>query len=153
MELFYACYDQAMAGDEETRAGALRELGEQGRRRGDRDAALECYEEAVALLRNSSDRLKFAHTIRHLGDLHREQSRWAEAEQCYMEALAEYRRHRLPGQLDLANAIRPYALLKTLTGRHDEARPLWLQAAALYAAEGIDAGVEECCRQAGCDRA
>jgi len=128
------------------RALIFRELGELARNRDDLNAAQTHYEESAALLRRSDDPLKLAHTIRHLGDVHAQQANWGEAERCFVEALDIYRAHPSPDALDLANAIRPYALLKTRTGRTEEARPLWLEAGALYETEGIAAGVEECRR-------
>jgi tetratricopeptide (TPR) repeat protein len=127
----------------------LRELGEQARKRGDLPAAQQLYEQAVAQVRASGDRLRLAHTIRHLGDVHRQQQHWPDAESCYIEALEIYRGHPSPNPLDLANAIRPYALLKSNTGRDEEAWPLWTEARDLYQALGIDAGVEECSRWVG----
>jgi hypothetical protein len=46
--------------------------------------------------------------------------------------------------LDLANAIRPLAILKETTGDAAAARRLWEEARDLYAAAGIAAGVTEC---------
>ncbi len=127
---------------------ALRELGELARHNHDLSGAQAHYEQAVVLLRGSADRLKCAHTIRHLGDVHAEQQHWLDAERCFVEALSLYRSHPSPGVLDLANAIRAYAALKTTTGRRDEARALWVEAGVLYESVGVAAGVEECRRQA-----
>jgi tetratricopeptide (TPR) repeat protein len=140
----------AMCGPDQDydRANVLRELGELARNRRDLNTAQAHYEEAVVLLQTSEDRLKFAHTIRHLGDVHAEQQHWPEAERCFITALDNYRGHPSPGALDLANAIRAYAALKTATGRREEARALWVEAGELYGAEGIAAGVEECRRRA-----
>lgn len=132
--------------DEINRADVLRELGERARRKHDLSAAQAHYEQAVGLLRTADDPLKLAHTIRHLGDVHAASRHWSDAESCFVEALEIYRSHPSPGQLDLANAIRPYAVLKTATGRHEEARKLWAEAAELYRAQEITAGVEECLR-------
>ncbi len=129
-------------------AVTLRELGELARHNHDLSGAQAHYEQAVALLRASADRLKCAHTIRHLGDVHAEQQQWPEAERCFVEALNLYRSHPTPGALDLANAIRACAALKTATGRREEARALWVEAGELYESLGIAAGVEECRRQA-----
>ncbi len=130
------------------RAITLRELAELARDNHDLSGAQAHYEQAVALLRGSADRLKYAHTIRHLGDVHAEQQHWPEAERCFVEALNVYRSHPSPGALDLANAIRACAALKTATGRREEARALWAEAGELYESLGIADGVEECRRQA-----
>jgi tetratricopeptide (TPR) repeat protein len=134
-------------GQEFSQACVLRELGELARNRHDLSAAQEHYEKAVALMRSTDDQLKLAHTIRHLGDVHAAREHWAEAEQCFVEALDIYREHPSPNGMDFANAIRPFALLKTKTGRIEEARPLWIEAGKLYESEGIAAGVEECRRR------
>ena len=69
---------------------------------------------SVAELNRGSAEL--AHTIRHLGDVHAEQLHWSEADRCFVEALCIYRNHSSPGALDLANAIRANAALKTAMG-------------------------------------
>lgn len=130
------------------RAIILRELGELARHRHDLPAAQAHYEQAVALLQNSPDLLKRAHTIRHLGDVYAEQRNWPAAEGCFAEALSLYRSHPSPGALDLANAIRAGASMKTAIGRCEEARALWVEAGQLYESLGITVAVEECRHQA-----
>ena len=140
----------ALCGEDQDyeRASVLRELGELARNGGDLTSAQAHYQQAAPLLRNSEDQLKLAHTIRHLGDVHAEQQHWPEAERCLIEALEIYRSHPSPIALDLANAVRAYAALKTETGHRKEARALWAEACKLYESEGIAAGVEECRRRA-----
>jgi tetratricopeptide (TPR) repeat protein len=133
--------------EEIDRAHALRELGERARHSGDLKTAQAHYEQAVALLRTADDRLKLAHTIRHLGDVHAQRRQWPEAERCFVEALDIYRSHPVPGTLDLANAVRSCAVLKTETGQSEEARARWDEARLLYESAGIAAGVEECRRR------
>lgn len=130
------------------RARVLREKGELARRERNLTAARQFYEEAVALMRDSDDRLSFAHMIRHLGDVLTEQRCWPEAESCFIEALEIYRAHSQPHPLDIANAIRGYAVLKSETGPMDEARVLWGEAGSLYESLGIAAGAKECRRRA-----
>jgi tetratricopeptide (TPR) repeat protein len=131
------------------RACELRELGESARRNRDLPAAQKYYEEASALLRNSVDRMTFAHTIRHLGDVYVDTRNWSGADVCYREALEIYRSQPSARVLDFANAIRAYAVLKDKTGKQDESRGLWAEAGLLYQAEGIQAGIEECARHTG----
>jgi tetratricopeptide (TPR) repeat protein len=140
----------AMCGPDQqiNRAHVLRELGELARNSHDLKAAQAHYEQAVVLLRSSDDRLKLAHTIRHLGDVHADRQHWPEAEECFAEALGIYRSHAAAGILDLANAIRSHAVLKTETGQREGARALWVEACELYESEGVAAGVEECRRRA-----
>ena len=119
---------------------ALKGLGQIERDLGRADAARPLYEEAVAICRRNDDTLALAHTIRRLGDIHRDTRRPDLAEPCYDEALALYRSNERTAPLDLANAIRPLAILKegagTLKTRGDcgkkpgisTRRPAWARA-------------------------
>jgi tetratricopeptide (TPR) repeat protein len=140
----------AMCGPDQQidRADVFRELGELARNSHELRDEQEHYEQAVVLLRASDDRLKLAHTIRHLGDVHAERKNWPQAEECFAEALGIYRSHPSPGALDVANAVRSHAALKTETGQREAARALWTEARELYESEGVAAGVEECRRRA-----
>ena len=122
---------------------ALKGLGqiERDLKRG--DAALALYEEAVVICRGEDDALALAHTLRHLGDIHRDAGRTELAGTCYREALAIYRDHEQTSPLDLANAIRPLAILKDQSGDVEEAIRLWKEARDLYAAVDVGAGVAE----------
>ncbi len=124
-------------------ARALKGLGQIERDQDRGDAARLLYEEAAAICRGEGDALALAHTIRHLGDIHRDAGRIELAEPCYREALAIYRDHEQTNPLDLANAIRPLAILKDRAGDVDEAIRLWEEARDLYAAVDVGAGVAE----------
>jgi len=65
------------------------------------------------------------------------------AEPCYYEALALYRSHKKPPPLDLANAIRPLAILKDDAGEVEDAKRLWEEARNLYAEADVREGVAE----------
>jgi tetratricopeptide (TPR) repeat protein len=132
--------------NDHARAGELRGLGESARRQRDLPAAQKYYEEASSLLRESADRMKFAHTVRHLGDVYVEMQNWPDAESCYIAALEIYRRQPAARVLDFANALRAYAVLKDKSGKRAESLALWAEAGSLYKAEGIQAGAEECDR-------
>jgi tetratricopeptide (TPR) repeat protein len=82
--------------------------------------------------------------MRHLGDVHYEAGRTTAAELSYREALALYRDAGRTKPIDLANAIRSMAVLKSDHGPVDEARALWQEAMELYAAANIQPGVAEC---------
>lgn len=108
------------------------------------ERARPILEEAVALSREQDDKQLTAHTVRHLGDLHRENGRWVEAEQCYEDAMSLYRSSSSSPVLDVANAVRPAAMLKDAQGNSEAARQLWSEARRLYEAAGVRSGVEEC---------
>ena len=124
-------------------ARALTALGQVERDRHRGEAALHCYEEAVGLYRVEGDALRLAHTVRHVGDIHREAGRPDLAGACYHEALGIYRSHAETPPLDLANAIRGLAILKSDTADAEAARALWEEARDLYAAVNVKAGVAE----------
>lgn len=98
---------------------------------------------AVARARRGDDALKLAHRVRHLGDAYYYAGRLASAEPCYVEALGIYRGHGHPRPLDLANAIRSFAVLKHETGATDEALRMWQEAHDLYVTINVPAGVAE----------
>jgi len=116
------------------------------------DEALHHYEEAAAIYRLADHRtadvpLKLAHTVRHIGDIHRHEGRIEPAESCYQEALAIYRAHAETPPLDLANALRGFALLKEAIGNTQTAKSLWEEAGNLYASVNVEAGVAESTRR------
>ena len=131
-------------GSKQLRVPALKGVAQIERDTGNTAAAVPLYEEAVADCRAIGDRALLAHTLRHLGDVHRDLSQFAQAETCYREALSLYRASESTRPLDLANAVRPFALLKERTGQHAEARELWAEAHRLYTSVNARAGVEEC---------
>src|SRR2546429_9418716 len=98
---------------------------------------------AVASLRKVDDPLRLAHTVRHLGDAYYYAGRWSLAEPCYLEALSIYRRHENRQPLDLANAIRSFAVLKDEVGAAAEAELLWQEAHDLYVTLDVSAGISE----------
>ena len=102
------------------------------------------YKLAVAFARASGDRLVLAHRVRHLGDAYRRLGRTEAAEPCYIEALSIYREQQATKPLDLANAVRGFALLRESVGAREESRRLWQEAHDLYAKVDVPAGVREC---------
>lgn len=135
------------AGDEIDLAKALTALGQIERDLRNNDAALKNYEEAAAIYRARGDVLKLAHTIRHVGDIHRNMGHADLAEPCYREALDLYRRDERTAPLDLANAIRGFAILKHDAGETAKAKMLWEEARELYAAVNVKEGVTESSRR------
>lgn len=90
------------------------------------------YKLAVASARKIDNPLRLAHAVRHLGDALRHAGQTVRAEACYVEALSIYRSREDTPPLDLANAIRGFAILKDETGAVEEAQGLWQEAHALY---------------------
>jgi tetratricopeptide (TPR) repeat protein len=105
--------------------------------------ALRHYREAANIYRNLPDPLRFAHTIRQVGDILRHEGSLEQARPGYEEALAIYREHPETADLDLANAIRGFALLSADAGQTEQARTLWTEAGQLYSAANVPAGVRE----------
>jgi tetratricopeptide (TPR) repeat protein len=132
-------------------ARALADLGQIERDLHHADAALQHYEEAVAIYRSEGSAegsaegndLRLAHTVRHVGDIQRSAGHPALAEPCYDEALTLYRANPQTTPLDLANTVRGLAILKFDSGDVPRAVSLWTEARDLYAAVGVNEGVAE----------
>jgi len=133
-------------GNDADLVNALKGLGQIERDLGRGERALPLYEEAVELCLAMEDLPGLAHTLRHLGDIHLDAGSLSAAAEPYAQALALYRRLPTTPPLELANALRPYALLREELGESESARAMWREARALYAAAGIAEGVEECDR-------
>src|SRR6266581_2807522 len=97
----------------------------------------------VASLRKVDDPLRLAHAVRHLGDAYYYARRSARAESCYVEALSIYRRYENRQPLDLANAIRSFAVLKDEVGSAEEAEQMWQEAHDLYVSLNASVGIAE----------
>src|SRR3974377_427315 len=108
-------------------AEELIEEGRRARARGDRASARACYAEAAAQYRRDGLVPAWAHAIRHVADMWLDDSQFAEAQPLYEEALEAYRGSLETRVLDLANTLRPYALLNEATGNPEPARALWLE--------------------------
>ena len=115
----------------------------------DLESAERHYRKASELYRGLHHLLKAAHTLRHAADILRDQSRRDESARLYAEALVIYRDHQETPPLDLANAIRGFALLKEDEEDREQAVRLWQEAGKLYEQTGVDAGVEESKRRIG----
>ena len=125
---------------------ALKGLAQIERDSGSTEQAISLYEEAVTHCRRAGDQILLAHTIRHLGDAYQDVDAVEKAENCYREALALYRESSSVRGLDLANAVRPFAILKERTGDTAKARELWVEAHELYTIANATAGIEESAR-------
>jgi tetratricopeptide (TPR) repeat protein len=118
--------------------------GRRARKENDLAAARAYYAEAAAIYRGEKDSLAYAHTVRHIADMFLDESNLAEAKPLYEEALELYRGNLSTRLLDLANTVRPYALLNEKSGKAELARELWQEARNLYGSLRIEAGVSEC---------
>jgi tetratricopeptide (TPR) repeat protein len=113
------------------------------------ESAEKNYRQASEVYRGLGNLLKVAHTTRHAADILREQNKREESGLLYAEALKIYREYPEAPPLDLANAIRGFALLKEDQKDREQAACLWQEAGKLYELNGIDAGVAESRRRIG----
>jgi len=111
------------------------------------DAATQRYAEAAELSRVDPVSPRLPHVLRHLGLLHLRARNLLAAISCCEEALAIRRADGDTPPLELANTIRPLALIREAEGRSREATELWKEAESLYSRAGVDSGVEECRRR------
>jgi tetratricopeptide (TPR) repeat protein len=118
--------------------------GRDARAKGDPNTARARYSEAAEIYRLAANRLAYAHTIRHIADMYLDESEFELARPLYEEALEIYRSSLDSRILDLANTIRPYAILNAAIGKWDIARDLWQEAKVLYTAIRVRDGVTEC---------
>ncbi len=118
--------------------------GRQARNEGNLQVARESYIEAARLYREQNDLLAYAHTIRHIADFHRKEGSFSEAKHIYEEALELYRSNLDTKLLDLANAVRPYAILLEAQGDRNSATKFWKEARHLYGSLRLDEGTSEC---------
>ena len=146
--LFRKALDESRSSeDRELRARLYVELAYIELGLGELEHARTHYLKAAEIHRELGHVLRSVHAARHAADILREQGKGEEAGQLYSEVLETYRASSDASRLDLANAIRGLALLKTQMGAGGEARALWEEARDLYRSEDIPAGVEECTRQ------
>ena len=106
--------------------------------------ALEGYQRAADLARSANDKGKLAYAQRHVADLQRELGQYHAAESAAAEAVSLYRQHSGSASLDLANALRVWALAQELLGQVPAAARSWREARSFYDAVGVLAGVQEC---------
>ena len=116
------------------------------RRRKALDEAVEEYRRAAEAYGRAGDRSGEAHALRHAGDVLTQQRRLDEAEPSYVRALELYDACDA-GALDVANALRAYAVFRELRGA--DAAELWKRALPLYESAGVSVGADECRRRLG----
>jgi len=118
--------------------------GREARSRGAFAAARCCYAAAAAIYREQNELLAYAHTIRHVADIYQDESNLHDAKPLYEESIELYRSSLSTKILDLANALRPYALLTETQGKLESASKFWDEARQLYSALRLEPGVSEC---------
>ncbi len=91
-------------------------LGQQARQEKNFALAREHYAAAAKTYRDQNDTLAYAHTIRHIADIYQQESNLVQAKPLYEESLEHYRSNHGTKILDLANTLRPYALLNEQQG-------------------------------------
>jgi tetratricopeptide (TPR) repeat protein len=118
--------------------------GRQARKENKLAAARALYAEAAKIYADQNDSLAYAHTIRHIADMYLDESNLREARPLYEKSLEIYRSDLNTKLLDLANAVRPYALLNEKSGNLEIAKQLWQEARNLYSSLRLEEGVREC---------
>lgn len=108
------------------------------------DEALGEYRRAAEAYRRAGDRSGEAHALRHAGDILTQRRRLEDAEPYYVQALQLYGACEASA-LDVANALRAYAVFRELCGA--DASELWKRAMPLYESAGVSAGADECRRR------
>jgi tetratricopeptide (TPR) repeat protein len=116
----------------------------QARNDGNLRVAREQYAIAAKAHQEAGDVLAYAHSILHIADIYQQEHNSEEAKPLYEEALELYRSNLNTKLLDLANTVRPYALLLENVGDFATARKLWEEAGNLYNSLRLGVGVSEC---------
>ena len=127
-------------------AGEVVSRGYQARKEGRLSEARAQYTIAAKLYYQRNDVLSYAHTIRHIADIYQQELNPLSAKPLYEEALEIYRGNLNTKLLDLANTVRPYALLLEQQGDSSAALKFWEEARNLYGSLRIEEGVLECSR-------
>lgn len=107
------------------------------------DVATQRYAQAAELSRRPPVSPRLPHVLRHLGMLQFRARNLLAAISCCEEAVQIRRGEEGTPPLEMANTLRPLALIREAEGRTAEAAALWEEAATLYAAAGVESGVRE----------
>jgi tetratricopeptide (TPR) repeat protein len=146
--LFRKALDGSRTSDDRAlRATLYAELAYVERTLGELEHSKTHYLMAAGAYRELEQPLQWAHKARHAADILREQGRRDESGRLYAEVLEVYRANADAIKLDVANAIRGFALLKTGMGADRDAIALWKEARDIYRSENIEPGIEESTRQ------
>jgi tetratricopeptide (TPR) repeat protein len=107
------------------------------------DVATQRYAQAAEVCRRRPVSPRLPHVLRHLGMLQFRARNLLAAISCCEEAVEIRRSEPSTPPLEMANTLRPLALIRETEGRRAEAAALWKEASSLYAAAGVESGVEE----------
>lgn len=107
------------------------------------DVATQRYAQAAEVCRRPPVSPRLPHVLRHLGMLQLRAKNLLAAISCCEEAVKIRRGQPDTPTLEMANTLRPLALIREAEGRKLDAVALWQEAASLYATAGVDSGVEE----------
>ena len=107
------------------------------------ELAAEYGWKAIEYYKCAENTNKVAHALRHQADIMCRMDCEIEAHTLYQKALDIYKQDTNTSTLDLANALRGYALNLNNMGRKKKAREIWEETKGLYAKIGLVDGVEE----------
>lgn len=107
------------------------------------DVATQRYAQAAEHCRRPPVSPRLPHVLRHLGMLQFRARNLLAAISCCEEAVELRRREPDTPPLEMANTLRPLALIRESEGRKADAVKLWKEASALYARAGVESGVQE----------
>lgn len=110
----------------------------------DQEPQIQRYRDRADACARSGDVQGQAHALRHWADILRREGQVDASLTLYREVLDLYRTAPDTAPMNLANALRGFALLQSHPVPGDSALAAWREARDIYAANGVDAGVEEC---------
>lgn len=123
---------------------ALKQLGDIEAECKHWQSAEVAYVEAVVLARTHASPTDLARILNHLGALYYVTTDFASAWECQQEAVALYEADDSVSLVDLANAVRGFAMTATATRSKRVARALWQLALTLYQDSDITELVNDC---------
>ena len=105
--------------------------------------ALDYCEQALDYYQKTNDQTVIAHSTRHMADLLVQLANYTEAKKHYDSSIQLYRDNQNSSPLDLANALRGYAICLESLEDLDDASKAWGEVMDLYQALEIEQGVDE----------
>lgn len=105
--------------------------------------ALKLLQRSLSFYKKTGSSIKIAHSTRHIADLERRIGDVEDSESNYRTSIDIYKSNKSTSKVDLANAIRGYALVLEKRGKIQEAIEAWKEARELYRACKLEEGVDE----------